>query len=261
MAGLTDQQLQRLYTWIDEIPLTRPKRNISRDFADGVLCAEVIAHYFPRLVELHNYPSANSTQQKLYNWNTLNSKVLRKIGYNLPKDDMEAVIQCRPGAIEKVLYSLQQKMAKYRARRSSSRSGTPTSARGASPAPSERGASPRSVRSDLSVQSRKPRVVTSVQRAPSPAPSVMSSVQNQHFEQPSGPHRATSAQLNSAYDRHTMHQEVDQEILVEKEQTISELRETVEILELQIAKLKQLVRLKDSKISKLQDALSRKMEA
>lgn len=70
--ALTDEQLRRLYTWVDEIPLSRPKRNIARDFADAVLVAEIVSHYFPRLVELHNYPAANSTQQKLYNWNTLN---------------------------------------------------------------------------------------------------------------------------------------------------------------------------------------------
>lgn len=28
-------ELQELYTWIDEVPLSRPKRNIARDFADG----------------------------------------------------------------------------------------------------------------------------------------------------------------------------------------------------------------------------------
>ena len=39
--------------------------------------------------------------------------------------------------------------------------------------------------------------------------------------------------------------------LAEKEQTITELRETVEILELKIKKLEQLVRLKDSRISTL----------
>lgn len=43
----------------------------------------------------------------------------------------------------------------------------------------------------------------------------------------------------------------DEEILVEKEQQIRELQETVEILELKIAKLEQLVRLKDNKIQKL----------
>ena len=52
-----------------------------------------------------------------------------------------------------------------------------------------------------------------------------------------------------------MAKEVDTEILVEKEQTIQELRDTVEILELKIKKLEQLVRLKDSKIHTLQAKL------
>ena len=44
---------------------------------------------------------------------------------------------------------------------------------------------------------------------------------------------------------------VDEEILLGKEQEIRELHETVEILELKVAKLEQLVRLKDNKIQKL----------
>eukprot|EP00898_Chlorokybus_atmophyticus_P007847 jgi/Chlat1/8063/Chrsp73S07537 len=67
-----EEELQGLYQWVDEIPLSRPKRNIARDFSDGVLMAEVIAHYYPRYVELHNYSPANALSQKLYNWNTLN---------------------------------------------------------------------------------------------------------------------------------------------------------------------------------------------
>jgi len=100
---MDDEELQRLYAWVDEIPLSRPKRNIARDFADGVLAAEVCHHYFPRLVDLHNYPPANSMQQKLYNWETLNSRVLRKLGAALPRADIEAVCQCAPGAVERVL--------------------------------------------------------------------------------------------------------------------------------------------------------------
>jgi hypothetical protein len=30
-----DNELKPLYQWVDEIPLSRPKRNIARDFADG----------------------------------------------------------------------------------------------------------------------------------------------------------------------------------------------------------------------------------
>ena len=32
---LDDDELQKLYLWVDQIPLTRPKRNIARDFSDG----------------------------------------------------------------------------------------------------------------------------------------------------------------------------------------------------------------------------------
>ncbi|KAF4730955.1 sperm flagellar 1 [Perkinsus olseni] len=84
-----DDEIQRLYNWVDGIPLSRPKRNISRDFADGVMMAETVAHFVPKLVELHNYSQANALTQKLYNWNTLNQKVFRRMGFLLHTDDVE----------------------------------------------------------------------------------------------------------------------------------------------------------------------------
>jgi hypothetical protein len=38
-----------------------------------VLLAEIVMHYFPKLVELHNYVATTSAANKLANWNTLNS--------------------------------------------------------------------------------------------------------------------------------------------------------------------------------------------
>lgn len=32
---LDEEALQDLYAWIDKIKLSRPKRNIARDFSDG----------------------------------------------------------------------------------------------------------------------------------------------------------------------------------------------------------------------------------
>jgi len=32
---LDEEEMQIIYNWVDEIPLTRPKRNIARDFSDG----------------------------------------------------------------------------------------------------------------------------------------------------------------------------------------------------------------------------------
>jgi hypothetical protein len=72
---LSDAQLQEIYTWVDGVPLSRAKRNITRDFSDGVLLAEVLHHYFPKDVDIKNYSAANSVRQKLYNWQTLNNKV------------------------------------------------------------------------------------------------------------------------------------------------------------------------------------------
>ena len=48
-----------------------------------MLTAELVAHYFPKLVELHNYSPAHNSVQKMYNWSTLNQKV-RKFSTLLP---------------------------------------------------------------------------------------------------------------------------------------------------------------------------------
>jgi hypothetical protein len=75
-----ENAIMQIYEWVDSVSLSRPKKNIARDFSDGgiisltpVLLAEMIKEKFPKLVELHNYPEAHSTTTKKYNWSTLNS--------------------------------------------------------------------------------------------------------------------------------------------------------------------------------------------
>ena len=41
-----DNQLMYIYEWVDSIPLSRQKKNISRDFNDAVLLAEMIKYQF-----------------------------------------------------------------------------------------------------------------------------------------------------------------------------------------------------------------------
>ena len=43
---LDDETTKGLLIWIDGIELSRPKKNINRDFADGVLIAELVAVSF-----------------------------------------------------------------------------------------------------------------------------------------------------------------------------------------------------------------------
>ena len=113
---VAEEELHGLYQWVDEIPLSRPKRNIARDFSDGVLVAELVYHYLPRLIDLHNYSNASGVTQKLYNWQTLNDKVFRRLGFSLGQRERENTANCKPGAIERVLKLVKVKIARHRAR-------------------------------------------------------------------------------------------------------------------------------------------------
>lgn len=113
MADLSEEELQGLYAWIDEIPLSRQKKNISRDFSDGVLAAEVVYHFLPKLVEQHNYSPANAIQQKVENWRTLNRKVFSRLNFSVPEDLLQGVATGKPGVIEFILSTLRAKIEHY----------------------------------------------------------------------------------------------------------------------------------------------------
>ncbi|XP_058652075.1 sperm flagellar protein 1 isoform X2 [Onychostoma macrolepis] len=112
---LDEETLQDLYAWIDKIPLSRPKRNITRDFSDGVMTAEVVKHFFPKLVELHNYTPAHSMQQKLSNWSTLNRKVFSKLNFHISEETAKNIVVSTAGYIEPVLCSLREKIEEKQA--------------------------------------------------------------------------------------------------------------------------------------------------
>uniref|UniRef100_A0A3B4BJF9 Calponin-homology (CH) domain-containing protein n=1 Tax=Periophthalmus magnuspinnatus TaxID=409849 RepID=A0A3B4BJF9_9GOBI len=107
---LNEEELQDLYAWIDKIPLSRPKRHITRDFSDGVMAAEVVKYYFPKLVDLHNYVPASGTPQKLSNWVLLNRKVFCKLNFQVTDDTVNKIVLNTPGAIEPILSNLKEKI-------------------------------------------------------------------------------------------------------------------------------------------------------
>ena len=70
---LTDEDLNEVYGWVDSHELSRPKKNIARDFSDGLMAAEMVKKHFDKIVDLHNYPGTHNVKQKFTNWDTLNS--------------------------------------------------------------------------------------------------------------------------------------------------------------------------------------------
>ena len=68
-----------------------------------MLLAEVIHHFLPKYVELHNYPSASSHTQRKVNWQTLNRRVLVKVGIRISDETVQHLIDAKPGVIEQVI--------------------------------------------------------------------------------------------------------------------------------------------------------------
>jgi hypothetical protein len=91
---------------VDGITFSRNKRNINRDFSDGMMMAELIHHYNPKIISVHNYPATNAVAKKIENWKTLNTKVLKKIGITLSKEEIENIANAVPNAIELLLYQI-----------------------------------------------------------------------------------------------------------------------------------------------------------
>eukprot|EP01083_Nonionella_stella_P316793 1150574_1 len=74
--NLTPEELQDIYKWIDEVPLSRVKRNISRDFSDA-------------------------------------EKVFKRLRFQLVEGDINDIVGCSAGAVERVLWFVRQKMSEF----------------------------------------------------------------------------------------------------------------------------------------------------
>ncbi|KAK9502063.1 hypothetical protein O3M35_012666 [Rhynocoris fuscipes] len=72
--------------------------------------AEILKKYHPRMVDLHNYPAANSFGNKLKNWETLNNKVLIPLGLGQSDKFLKDVAAGVKGTVEQLLYIIKYKV-------------------------------------------------------------------------------------------------------------------------------------------------------
>ena len=49
---ISEEDMQEVYNWVDEIPLSRPKKNIARDFSD---CGKLIKSFSNLFVDCSSY--------------------------------------------------------------------------------------------------------------------------------------------------------------------------------------------------------------
>ncbi|XP_076017043.1 sperm flagellar protein 1 [Genypterus blacodes] len=217
---LTQGELQDLYAWIDEIPLSRPKRQITRDFSDGVMAAEVVKYFFPKLVDTHNYSPANSTPQKLDNWNLLNRKVFSKLNFHVSEKIMKKIVLSTSGVIEPILNALRQKINQKLEQTTEDMM-------------------------DLEYyDTRNPENLYTASRL----------IKSKHQDQTA--EGRENKYTENSQPQQTMQMLSDMEpaaciILHEKDQAVMALQETVEILQMKVKRLEHLVHLKDMRIEDL----------
>lgn len=84
---------ETLFGWLDKVPLSRERKQFKRDFADGVLVAEIIHHFFPDWIDLHNYIPSSKLSQKEANWRLLHRKVLTKFNIRLTEKEIKCLAQ------------------------------------------------------------------------------------------------------------------------------------------------------------------------
>uniref|UniRef100_A0A3Q2CD66 Sperm flagellar 1 n=1 Tax=Cyprinodon variegatus TaxID=28743 RepID=A0A3Q2CD66_CYPVA len=80
----------------------------------AVMIAEIIQHFFPKFVDLHNYSSCCKIQQKLSNWSLLNKRVFPKLDIYVPEETVKKIVVSTPGVIIPVLNILKKKIEEKR---------------------------------------------------------------------------------------------------------------------------------------------------
>ena len=116
---LTADELEEIYHWVDQVPLSRRKRNILRDFSDGCMMAELLKYFLPkgykRMVDTDNYVPTNTKAVKINNWDLLNQKVLKRINpkCEATKEEILGIVEWKQGCIERVLKRTQIALAAF----------------------------------------------------------------------------------------------------------------------------------------------------
>ena len=164
------------------------------------------------------------------------------MNFTMQKEELDALSNCTPQAVERMLKKLQQNMAKYGARKQTDGDEEPAPTGAAKPykPPPKPAAKAVTVPKAPAISSGPPRKNSLTPAAP--AGGIVKGA-------PISISDPSMARLEGAEDGVAA-------IVAEKDAQLQEMKETVDILEIKIQKLEQLVRLKDSKIATLQAKLA-----
>ncbi|XP_066239678.1 spermatogenesis-associated protein 4 [Saccopteryx leptura] len=85
--------------WLQGLDLTFFPKNITRDFSNGFLIAEIFSVYYPWDLKISSFQNGTSLKSKLDNWSQL-KKFLTKKKIKLPQELIYGTIHCKTGVPE-----------------------------------------------------------------------------------------------------------------------------------------------------------------
>jgi len=89
------------------LSLINQKKNLTRDFSDGVNFTQIIIKYTgSKILELHNIVPTYFKKQKLENWKIIQTKLKNRTIIKLTDTQINDIVDLKPYAIENVLQSL-----------------------------------------------------------------------------------------------------------------------------------------------------------
>ncbi|XP_023183132.1 sperm flagellar protein 1-like isoform X1 [Xiphophorus maculatus] len=212
---LSDKEERDTLTWIYKIPFSRSIKNISRDFSDGVMVAEIVEHYFPRIVDIHNYITSCNTQQKRNNWNLLNKRVFSKLDFYVSEDMVEKIVSSTPCVILPVLFFLKEKIENKLAQATRTQ---------------HYSRNQENLFSDVEIQQAEA--------------GIMAQLAEMKITEPT--QEPQQQMFFPEISRLTLRQ-----VMLEKELLVQELQDNMKILQVKVNKLEELVQLKDKRIEHL----------
>ncbi|XP_054886163.1 sperm flagellar protein 1-like [Poeciliopsis prolifica] len=214
---LSEEEERDTLEWVDKIPFSRLKKHINRDFSDGVMVAEIVKHYFPKIVDIHNYITSCKRQQKISNWNLLNKRVFSKLEFYVSEEAVEKIVSSIPGAILPVMFFLKEKIEKKLAQATRTR---PYFRIQEKPF------------SDVEIQQAEAKIVAQLAEL--------------KIAEPTDYGKPQQLMVFPEMSRLTMRQ-----IMLEKELQVQELQDILKILQVKVSKLEELIQLKDKRIEHL----------
>ncbi|XP_043992022.1 sperm flagellar protein 1 [Gambusia affinis] len=212
---LSEKEERDTLAWLDKIPFSRHKKHISRDFSDGVMVAEVVQHYFPKIVDIHNYVTSCKTQQKLGNWNLLNKRVFSKLDFYVSEETVKKIVSSTPGVVLPVMFFLKEKIENKLAQATQTR---------------HYFRSQEKPFSDVEIQQAEARI--------------MAQLAEMKITEPT--EKPQQLMFFPEMSRLTMRQ-----VMLEKELQVEELQDILKILQVKVNKLEELIQLKDKRIEHL----------